>query len=279
MFKRIVLGFDGSKQSQDALALTADLVAGTDAPVTVVSSFPFSGVPPADRERVLAEESEAFLDTARRSLKGVEVTGRPVSNVSAAQALNDVAEEMDADLVVIGSTHHGAVGRVLPGTVGDRLLSGAPCAVAIAPLGYASSQHADIGLIGVAFVDEPEARHALSAAAELAAARGAGLRLISVIDLRPRSFVLPDLIREAAAEIEESLKEAEGELGADPPHEAVVLEGDPAAELAAQGVELDLLAIGSRGYGPIGRTLLGGVSAEVIRTAPCPVIVFPRSAG
>jgi nucleotide-binding universal stress UspA family protein len=278
MFKRIVLGFDGSERSQDALALTADLVAAPDdAPVTVVSSFPFIGVPPADRDRVLAEESEAFLDTARRSLE--EVTGRPVSDVSPAQALNDVAEEIGADLIVIGSTHRGSVGRVLPGTVGDRLLSGAPCAVAIAPLGYASSQHADIGLIGVAFVDEPEARQALSAAADLAAARGASLRLISVIDLRPRNFVLPDLIREAAAEIEASLREAEGELAADPPHEAVVLEGDPAAELAAQGVELDLLVIGSRGYGPIGRTLLGGVSAEVIRTAPCPVIVFPRSAG
>jgi nucleotide-binding universal stress UspA family protein len=279
MFKRIVLGFDGSEQSQDALALTADLVAGTAAPVTVVSSFPFSGVPPAERSRVLAEESEAFLDTARRNFEGVEVTGRPVSDDSPARALNDASEEIDADLIVIGSTHRGTLGRVFPGSVGDRLLSGAPCAVAIAPLGYASSQHADVGLIGVAYVDEPEAHQALSAAAELAAARGATLRLISVIDLRPRNFVMPDLIREVAGDIEDDLKAADEALGAEVDHEATVLEGDPAAELAAQGVELDLLVLGSRGYGPVGRTLLGGVSSEVIRTAPCPVIVFPRSAG
>ena len=41
---------------------------------------------------------------------------------------------------------------------------------------------------------------------------------------------------------------------------------------------LDLLVIGSRGYGPLGRTLLGGVSAEMMRTSPGPVLVVPRGA-
>jgi nucleotide-binding universal stress UspA family protein len=38
---------------------------------------------------------------------------------------------------------------------------------------------------------------------------------------------------------------------------------------------LDLLVMGSRGYGPIGRVLLGGVSNRVIRSAACPVEVVP----
>ena len=279
MFKQVMLGFDGSEQAQDALALTAAITAGTGASVTVVSAFPFTGVPPSDRERVLAEESEVSLDTARRGLGGLSVTGRAVSADSPGRALAEAAEEIDADLIVIGSTHRGTMGRVFPGTVGDSLLSGAPCAVAIAPRGYASTPHADIGLIGVAFVDEPEAHRALSVAGEIATARNARLRLISVIDLRPRNFVMPDVVREAAGEVEQALRDAESGLGPEPEHEAVVLEGDPAAELTAQGVELDLLVLGSRGYGPVGRTLLGGISSEVIRTAPCPVVVLPRSAG
>ena len=61
------------------------------------------------------------------------------------------------------------------------------------------------------------------------------------------------------------------------PVEAVIEEGDPAAVLARNGVDLDLLVIGSRGYGPVRRTLLGGVSAEVVRTAPCPVSSCPAA--
>jgi nucleotide-binding universal stress UspA family protein len=59
--------------------------------------------------------------------------------------------------------------------------------------------------------------------------------------------------------------------------ETLLKHGDPAATLEAQGVEVDLLVIGSRGYGPFRRALLGGVAAEVMRSAPCPVIVVPRA--
>ena len=52
-------------------------------------------------------------------------------------------------------------------------------------------------------------------------------------------------------------------------------QGREATELALQGVDLDLLVVGSRGYGPLRRTLVGSVSDELVRTAPCPVLV-PR---
>jgi nucleotide-binding universal stress UspA family protein len=276
MFERIVLGYDGSERSRDALALTAHLAADSGGAVTVVCAFPFVGVPPADRERALAEESAPLFLAAERSLDGLAVSTRAVSDASPARALNDVAEESGADLIVIGSTHRGAAGRVFPGSVGERLLHGAPCAVAVAPSGYHSADHAEIGLIGVAYVNEPEADLALAAATDLAPVRHARLRLITVVDLRPRGVVFPDLLKEAAGEIEADLRAAEDSLAADIEHEAVLLEGDPPAELAAQGVELDLLIMGSRGYGPLGTALLGSVSAEVIRTAPCPVLVVPR---
>ena len=43
---------------------------------------------------------------------------------------------------------------------------------------------------------------------------------------------------------------------------SVLLEGDPAREIAAQGVELDLLVLGSRGYGPLRRTLWAGLRVK-----------------
>jgi nucleotide-binding universal stress UspA family protein len=57
-----------------------------------------------------------------------------------------------------------------------------------------------------------------------------------------------------------------------------VLEGAPLDHLAEQSRELDLLVVGSRGYGPLRRVLLGGVSGALLQTAACPVVVVPRRA-
>jgi nucleotide-binding universal stress UspA family protein len=57
------------------------------------------------------------------------------------------------------------------------------------------------------------------------------------------------------------------------------MSGDPAKLIAQAAEDFDLLVVGSRGYGPIRRTLVGGVAAKVMQIAPCPVLVLPRGAG
>jgi nucleotide-binding universal stress UspA family protein len=55
--------------------------------------------------------------------------------------------------------------------------------------------------------------------------------------------------------------------------------GDPVAKLLADAeIGVDLLVLGSRGFGPVMRLLIGSVSSRVIREAPCPVLVVPRPA-
>ena len=49
--------------------------------------------------------------------------------------------------------------------------------------------------------------------------------------------------------------------------------------LADASEELDLLVLGSRGYGPLHSVLVGGVAGRVVREAACPVLVLPRKAG
>ena len=60
---------------------------------------------------------------------------------------------------------------------------------------------------------------------------------------------------------------------------ARLLEGAPVAALAAEAEGLDLLCVGSHGYGPLGRVLLESVSAGLVKTAPCPLLVVPHGAG
>ena len=51
--------------------------------------------------------------------------------------------------------------------------------------------------------------------------------------------------------------------------------GDPVEEILreAESGAYDLVVVGSRGLGPVGRLLLGSVSERLVRTAPCPVLV------
>ena len=60
--------------------------------------------------------------------------------------------------------------------------------------------------------------------------------------------------------------------------ESRLVPGDPGQVLEAEGErDPDLLVLGSRGFGPARRVLLRSVSSEIVRLAPCPVMVVPRS--
>lgn len=181
---------------------------------------------------------------------------------------------------MVGSSHRGKLGRVLPGSVGESLLRGAPCAVAVAPRGYALTEQPSIRLIGVAYDGSEEAKLALAEAERLTRAFGARLQVITVVPVRPAVVLTVDLAVQLGqalrGEYQHRLNEATSALGPEISAEGALEEGDPAAILAKRASKLDLLVMGSRGYGPIRSALLGGVSAEVIRAASCPVLIARR---
>ncbi|HSI81020.1 MAG TPA: universal stress protein [Solirubrobacterales bacterium] len=269
MTSRILVGDDGSDGSRDALALARSLALG-EAAITLVAV-----VGDADADALAAAERR--LASNARALDP-EPSFRALASGSTPRALAEAAAADGASLIVIGSTHRGAVGRVLPGTVGERLLEGARCAVAVAPRGYGSRQHPGLEEIGVGYDGRAEAREALTVAVSLAARVGASLRLIAVDRTLEPHDLLPGELPPTRDELALALDRALARIGDQVEASAEIVSGPAAAALADRGVELDLLVLGSRGYGPVRRTLLGGVSGEVMRTAPCPVVVVPRSA-
>ena len=80
-----------------------------------------------------------------------------------------------------------------------------------------------------------------------------------------------DKLQERATE---ELEAAAVDTGA----EQVFTIGHPVKILAEQSEELDLLFVGSRGYGPLRAVIVGGVAGRLVREAACPVIVLPRTA-
>jgi nucleotide-binding universal stress UspA family protein len=288
---KIVIGFDGTDSGEDALALGLLLARATGAvPVVAVvhpQEYPI-GVGRVDAEWVayMHEQAEELLGRARRLLgaeRGADY--REVSAPSESRGLHELAEQEQAELVVVGSSHRGPLGRTYPGSTGDRLLQGSACPVAVAPRGLRESPPDRLGTIAVAYLDTPEAHQALDAAVELAGRVRARLRLVSVMP-RPAEIFMPVVGRDAEAAFVASSREvfqaalAEGlaRVGGRVAADAELLEGGVVDTLATlDRRDADLLVCGSRAYGPLRRVLLGGVSSRLLRRSALPLLVVPRS--
>jgi nucleotide-binding universal stress UspA family protein len=116
--------------------------------VTVVD-YPDHLLPPTAVERAAREQSAPLFERAADQVAPLELETRTLVGDSAGHALHQLAESEDAILITVGSAHHGVFRRVLLGSVGEALLSGTPCAVAVAPAGYAARRpRPDLLIVG-----------------------------------------------------------------------------------------------------------------------------------
>jgi nucleotide-binding universal stress UspA family protein len=289
--RKIIVGVDESPGSSDAIALASSLAGMTSSELVLVNVFPYDLHPSRAANRAFEEylrgDSQELLERLRSSLGDAPVEVRAIPNVSPAHGLHELAEMENAGLVVVGSTHTGRAGRVLPGSTAERLLHGSPCPVAVAPKGYAQRSSDELAVIGCGYDASLSAAHALETAHRLAAATGAHLRVIRAF--APLAYETPpgsaaiggmasynDTLHERATK---ELESAIATIDAEPGVEAEFTVGDPGQILAEASQQLDLLVVGSRGYGPMHAVMVGGVAGRLVREAACPVIVVPRGAG
>ncbi len=136
MFTRIVLGLDGSPQSDRAFVVARDLAALTKASVTIVHvremmlAPAVGGVPRRIDESAIETRIRAQADELKAAGAGGELrliastyTGGPATDIV------NVAREVDAELIVVGTRGQGLIAGLLLGSVTQRLLQIAPCPV------------------------------------------------------------------------------------------------------------------------------------------------------
>ena len=148
------------------------------------------------------EAARAVLEPLRAEL-GAAVEVRAREALTPAAGLTAVAEEVAARLIVLGSSRRGAIGRVLPGSTAERVVHGAPCPVAVVPRDYAVPT-GGISTVGAAYAPTKEGGEALRAAAVIAAAGGATMRAIMVLDPNLAAHQSPGML----AAIRSSAKES-----------------------------------------------------------------------
>ncbi len=143
MFGSIVVGTDGSETAKEAVRQATELAKSIGATVYVVSAYE-----PVPEGRLRHERQDAPPDlewsinpredveaTLRDAAEGIEELGVKVETVSRegdpADAILDVAEEQDADLIVVGNKGMTGAKRFLLGSVPNKVSHHAPCSVLI----------------------------------------------------------------------------------------------------------------------------------------------------
>lgn len=275
MFDNVLIGVDGRQGGRDAIALAKQLAApGADLALAHVYDWPVwrnNGLAAA----IELDQASEILTTERRSGE-IEAALVTACCSPPARGLHELAVQRAADLLVVGSSRHALLGRALMGDDAKGAVNGAPCAIAIAPRGY-TQVHREFRAIGVGYDSSPESEQALAAARELAGRHDAAIKalwVVSLQDVRDEGPIPADWPETAESMVRRCRDQIDRLDGID--GDAVY--GGASEELTELSRSVDLLIVGSRGYGPMYRLFHGSVSAYLLRHVACPLLVLPRGA-
>jgi len=255
--------------------------------VTVPHLPSFLGRPPEgdlQLEETLVTGARSRLEALARELSE-DVGGRFTSDVrvggGVAEALDEMAAEVDADLIALGP-HDRRKGGLNPlGSIPSRVLHEAkrPTLIARGALGVKPRR------VLAAIDDSAVSAHVLDWLRWTSEELSAEPLALHVIDYPVREFARniepPGKRGHGELEIEEKagewLRGRLAEAGLPEGCEVHVALGEPELEIlaAARRLHADLLILGTRGAGAIGRFFLGTVAQAVTRKAACPVLLLP----
>jgi nucleotide-binding universal stress UspA family protein len=237
-----------------------------------------------DEAHALAQHARTHLLT---SFPAWEVHAEACAD-SPAWAIITKAETWQPDLLVVGSHGRSALGRIVLGSVSQKILTEAHCSVRVGRRprqADAVPLHLLIGIDG-----SPDAAAAVQVVAARAWPAGSAVRLVTALDARmctALAFLRPQGETETeASEHDESTWMSKTVNAMVAPLQtrgltvsSIIKEGDPKHVLLdeAENWGADCIFIGARGLRRVERFLLGSVSAAVAARAPCSVeVVRPR---
>ncbi len=294
---RILLATHGSEDAALAGRAAADLSNKTAAELHVVHvwvdvpppAYPSLSLDPLDNYSRLAEEEA--LGLLRREAWNARVAGGRVVREhlregKPAEQISALAEELDADLVVVGSRRAGRIKRLITGSVSEGVVHRASRPVLVVCGGEGAWS---VGRVVIADDGSGPARKAGDLAAELANLFGAEVIVVRAYEHPPEPVggwsaqdrrELDEAIWRNRRNLKRRAEQLEEIAPCRPKTRLIKSKAASAMRLVAEESEgkQTLFAVGSRGLCASKRALLGSVSTAVLRTADGPVLVVQPSA-
>ncbi|HEY9479521.1 MAG TPA: universal stress protein, partial [Gemmatimonadaceae bacterium] len=208
-----------------------------------------------------AMQRELVHDQIRRLLPASTHTQVIVLEGNVAQALAREAHDRNARALVLGRGRHGLVDRMMLGETVLRVLQLADVPVLAAESGISGLPKR----ILIATDFSPYSVYAARVA-------------LSMVD--PDATILLAHAAPRKDHLEAELERVRHEIGAEHmPVQTVVLSGRPGSALVdfAASSNADLVVSGTHGYGFFNRLVLGSVATQLVRGAPCSVLIVPGS--
>jgi nucleotide-binding universal stress UspA family protein len=292
---RILCPTDFSEPSQNALAHADSLARWYGAEIVVLYVSPVAAMPvtelaylpatplltPEARER-LHQDLRRLVEPLRRD--GVSVSVE-VAEGSAATQIVARAEELRVDLIVVGTHGRRGLEHLMMGSVTESVLRRSPCPVLTVSRPARRAATTLFGTIVCPLDFSPSSAHTAHDAAALAAEVEGDLVLLHVLERSayPPSWMPPrfdaalyrrDVEADAQARLRRALPP-----GVACPVDTRVVWGTAAREIlrAVRERQAGLIVMGAHG-GALDSTWFGSTAHEVVREAPCPVLVLRATA-
>jgi nucleotide-binding universal stress UspA family protein len=261
-FHRILVPLDGSARAEAALPWVQLLPSRH---IRLLNICPERSPQSATAAGYL-EEIATRLSRPGRNVESRVVFGGPAEGI--------VANAADADLIVMCTQGEGGGGRLLYGSVADRVARHAPAPTWLVRGGHDPVSTADVRRIVVALDGSAAAERALDMATRLARMLGTPMHLVTVSD-QPGAAGLPSAGRAANFEAAGAYldRQAEAVRARDVPGSTEVRSGTPATELLATVGPGDLLVMTTHGRGTARRWQIGSVAEKLLRHATAPVVL------
>jgi nucleotide-binding universal stress UspA family protein len=281
---RYVVGYSANARGHDAVNLAVSMARGRGASLDLVlvvpevQQFGAAHAPKAGFETLLNEQAREWLDEALALVPAdVPAEAHIRSGDSDAHALIEAAEELGADVLVIGATSAGLFKRFTIGSVASALLHASTVPVALAPHGYHRKEA--LTRISCGLGTRAGAEKLLDFAVGMAANRKVPLRVVSLLALDGGNA---SDAAEAAREYAEKAVAAAAPV--DPSGVKLAAKTDV---VVAQGRSIEeavddldwedgeILVIGSSRLAQARSIFLGSTANRILRALPVPMLVVP----
>jgi nucleotide-binding universal stress UspA family protein len=289
----IIAGFSSSRQGTAPLNLAVQLSRTTGEKIVaaaIIERAVPSGLDPIEDEYqgYVADQATKSLERVVEQIRGdLDISLVVHQSSSIPRGLTELVDQHGADLVVVGSSSSGLLGRVALGSVTERLVHTAKVPVAIAPRGYPLSP-GPVQRLTAAYGGAADAVGLITTSAELAKKWSVRLRIASFtvrpvtmyggsIERSAENLVVKQWTRKTMDAALEQLEDARRQV--EVPDVDVVVGAGTDWRDAVDGIAWqsgDLLLLGSGAAGPVSQVFLGSAASKILRHAPVPVMIVPR---